>query len=558
MVNNNFRETLLKSLLLIGGISSFINLPVLYSISTLFAGMVISFSIGYFILYILLKKNIISFSITSKIALFIVFIQLLNIPFHAGIDTLFLPWILIAPILAFGLIKNKFAFIYSLMLLLFFLIFFFAEILHESYTFLQVTNFFTLYLSIFLTSFYISKNVEEKELMFAQQNSQLENMNYTLTNSVKVATTSLELQNKKLQESVNKFQDLLDSTMEMIVLIDKNNLIIDINQSGICMLGFSYKTEVIGTHISNYIQNGDLDKLKKSLKYDNKTSYELQLMTKDKSSLTTLLHVRNSIQNQDKIKIATLMDLSEIQEKEKLLLQQTRLAQMGEMISMIAHQWRQPLGAITNTISSIQIKQELGIFDLENQNEREKYIAFINEKHQDINDYINVLSSTIDDFRNFFKPDKDKEIVPITNPITKALQIVALSMESKDINIIKEFSNNDAILMYQNELMQVILNIFKNSEDTFIEKNIINRKIIIKTYKKKNQLTISLEDNAGGIAEDILLHIFEPYFSTKKEKDGTGLGLYMSKTMIEKHNNGKLNAKNTADGVCFTITLPYK
>jgi len=242
-------------------------------------------------------------------------------------------------------------------------------------------------------------------------------------------------------------------------------------------------------------------------------------------------------------------------QKEKMLQQQARLAQMGEMISMIAHQWRQPLGAISSAVIGIQTKQASKKYDLRVADDREQFLEFINKKHQNINEYVQILSSTIDDFRNFFKPDKDKELTPLNVPIKRALRIVQTSMSSKNINIITEFNNDDSLLMYPNEMMQVILNILKNSEDNFIEKNIPNAEICITCKKNKNNYTISISDNGGGISEDILSKIFDPYFSTKDEKNGTGLGLYMSKTMVEEHHNAILHVRNTNNGVCFTISL---
>jgi nitrogen fixation/metabolism regulation signal transduction histidine kinase len=113
-------------------------------------------------------------------------------------------------------------------------------------------------------------------------------------------------------------------------------------------------------------------------------------------------------------------------------------------------------------------------------------------------------------------------------------------------------------MIYQNEVMQVILNILKNSEDNFLEKNIKNKNISISTYKKENEYIISICDNGGGIENEILPNIFNPYYSTKIEKNGTGLGLYMSKIIIEEHNSGLLNVNNLNDGVCFDIVLPKK
>jgi len=241
--------------------------------------------------------------------------------------------------------------------------------------------------------------------------------------------------------------------------------------------------------------------------------------------------------------------------KEKLLQQQARLAQMGEMLSMIAHQWRQPLGAISAAVFSIETKKASGKFNLEIKEDRDKLSEFSDKKLENINEYVQVLSNTVDDFRNFFKPDKEKESVCLTTPLLRALKIVESSMSSRNIIISTKFDCDDEVLMYQNEVMQVILNILKNAEDNFNEKNIQNPKLEIYTKKQEEVYFLSISDNGGGIADNILPNIFNPYFSTKDEKNGTGLGLYMSKIMIEEHNDGELSVFNTQDGVCFEIIL---
>ena len=247
--------------------------------------------------------------------------------------------------------------------------------------------------------------------------------------------------------------------------------------------------------------------------------------------------------------------LKENTKKEKLLQQQSRLAQMGEMIKMIAHQWRQPLSAISSSILSIQTKKTSPKYNLELKDDMNKFITFMDKKHTNINGYVQTLSSTIDDFRNFFKPDRSKEKVNLTLPIKRALNIVEGSMHSKNIFIQTEFLNDDEISMYQNEMMQVLLNILKNAEDNFIEESSIKKNIKIKTYQEDEMWIITIFDNGGGIPEDILQNIFDPYFSTKDEKNGTGLGLYMSKIIVEEHNGGKLNVYNIDDGVTFKIIL---
>ncbi len=246
-------------------------------------------------------------------------------------------------------------------------------------------------------------------------------------------------------------------------------------------------------------------------------------------------------------------ELKNNKEKDKILLAQSRLAQMGEMISMIAHQWRQPLTAISSTIININIKIEMEKFDLDNKDDRKLFFEFLKIKHSKISNYVEVLSTTVDDFRTFFKPNKEKKLVTITQPINSALSIIDGSFSSKAINIKLNYQTEDEILLYPNEVMQVILNILNNSKDNFLDRNITDREIIITTKETLTSYIIEIADNGGGIPEDIKENIFDPYFTTKSEKNGTGLGLYMSKTIIEEHNCGALNAYNSVEGVIFKI-----
>jgi signal transduction histidine kinase len=242
---------------------------------------------------------------------------------------------------------------------------------------------------------------------------------------------------------------------------------------------------------------------------------------------------------------------------EKLLQEQSRLAQMGEMINMIAHQWRQPLGAISSSVIAIDSKLKLGKFDLSLSEDREKFLLFLEKKHKNINEYVKTLSETIDDFRSFFKPDKKKERVHLCDSLYKALNIVEASMESRGIEVEYKCDEKIYIYLYTNEIMQVILNLLKNAEDNFIEQEIASPKITMRTITNSTSYIVEVCDNGGGIAEDILPNIFDPYFSTKLEKNGTGLGLYMSKVMVEEHHNGKMEVENYDGGVCFRLIF-YK
>jgi signal transduction histidine kinase len=245
--------------------------------------------------------------------------------------------------------------------------------------------------------------------------------------------------------------------------------------------------------------------------------------------------------------------INETKKTEKLLQQQTRLAQMGEMISMIAHQWRQPLSSISSAALSIRIKIEMQQVNFSDEEQKQKFLDFTLKKVSNIGEYTQVLSSTIDDFRNFFKGQDNKELLSIMQPIEKAFSIVEAALTNNNIELIKDFQDTRELYINQNEVMQVLLNIIKNAEDNLKEKEITNGFIKVSTYREDNRLYIVICDNGGGIDEAIIDKIFDPYFSTKKEKNGTGLGLYMSKIIIEEHNGGNLYVENKNGGACFTI-----
>ncbi len=234
-----------------------------------------------------------------------------------------------------------------------------------------------------------------------------------------------------------------------------------------------------------------------------------------------------------------------LMEKDKQLLQQSRFAQMGEMLSMIAHQWRQPLNAISATSISVNLKSKLGKL------KPEDLVNYM----ENISNYSQHLSQTINDFRDFFKSNKDIKEVSFCQLIESVLGIIEISIETKGIKLIKELESKEKFNTYPNEIKQVILNLVKNAEDILLEKNIKNPFIKIKTYKIEDNHILEVGDNGGGVPEKIIDHIFDPYFSTKGDKDGTGLGLYMSKTIIEKHCGGKLSVFNDNNGAVFRIKL---
>jgi signal transduction histidine kinase len=231
--------------------------------------------------------------------------------------------------------------------------------------------------------------------------------------------------------------------------------------------------------------------------------------------------------------------------REQIMLHQTRLAQMGEMLSMIAHQWRQPLAAISATSSTIELKANRNKLDNND----------IQKKAHAISHYSQHLSKTIDDFRNFFKPNKEKTETTYDEIISSVLGIMETSLKNKNIHLIKNLNCHDTFSTYPSEIKQVILNLITNAEEALLETMVEEPYIKIVTYIEEDQYILEVSDNAGGISAKNIEYIFDPYFSTKEGKDGTGLGLYMSKTIIEEHCGGILSVSNDENGAVFKIYL---
>ena len=243
----------------------------------------------------------------------------------------------------------------------------------------------------------------------------------------------------------------------------------------------------------------------------------------------------------------------ELLEKEAILNQQAKMAAMGEMIENIAHQWRQPLSVISTISSSLKIKREMNMLD-----DKEFYEAL-----QSINRTSQHLSNTIDDFRNFFSPNKEINKFYISELIKKSKDLIKSRFDKFNIKVIENIDDIE-ILSYQNELFQVILNLFSNSIDVLSSSQIENKIIYIKIYQDENNLCIEFLDNGGGIKDEFINRVFEPYFTTKHKSQGTGVGLYMSLQIVTKHLNGEISVKNDTFihnnikyfGAKFTILIP--
>jgi len=247
--------------------------------------------------------------------------------------------------------------------------------------------------------------------------------------------------------------------------------------------------------------------------------------------------------------------VDEIVKKDSYLLQQSRLAQMGEMLSMIAHQWKQPLSSISTMQISMKMAIELEQYDLKKEEHREKFLKFLNTKLDKLGSYTQNLSYIISDFSDFYKPNKQAFIKQLDSTIQKAFNLIEDSLDSQKINHKLTLNSKALVRIHESEFMQVILNILNNAKEQFLSKDILDAKIDIKSYDKDGYSIIEIIDNAGGIDEKIIENIFDPYYSTKLEKNGTGLGLYMSKKIIQDYHNGTIDVLNTQDGVKFIIKI---
>ncbi len=236
--------------------------------------------------------------------------------------------------------------------------------------------------------------------------------------------------------------------------------------------------------------------------------------------------------------------IKETKQKDRAMLHQSRLARMGEMLNMIAHQWRQPL----TQLSAIIIELETAVIF---QKADKKFLL---SSTKDANKVIQFMSLTIEDFKNFFKPEKNKEKFHIYKACKEAIHLISASLNNQNIKLDILLKNDKLIYGYKTEYSQVILNLLVNAKDALIM-NKIENPIIKLTIDTQNSLSkVTVEDNAKGVPKEDMHKIFEPYFSTKSSQ-GTGLGLYMSKMIIEKNMQGKLNVENTNNGAIFTVIV---
>lgn len=309
----------------------------------------------------------------------------------------------------------------------------------------------------------------------------------------------------------------------------------------------------------------------KNIKANENVVKEIQLLSKEFNSMIEVKEKNEQVilelnQNLEKIVQERTKELNFLNEnleekiaqeveknrqKDVFIQQQARLAALGEMIGNIAHQWRQPLSVITTSVSALSLKEELEILEPDD----------IKQTNETVKKMAEFLNNTIENFRNFFQKDQPKKDFIIAKTIDNTLEIIKASYDNHFIVLNKDLDYTIEYFGSENFLAQVLLNILSNAKDALIENQIENKKVSLRLFKEKNIIKIVIQDNAGGIKEENIDKIFDPYFTTKHKSQGTGLGLYMSTQIINKHFNGTLsvsNVKNEEDevGASFIIEIP--
>lgn len=254
--------------------------------------------------------------------------------------------------------------------------------------------------------------------------------------------------------------------------------------------------------------------------------------------------LKNNYQKELEIEVAKKVE--ELKSREEILIAQSRHAAMGNMIGMIAHQWRQPLSIIGMIANDIQV--DIGLEALIDN-------TVLNQNMNHIHEQVNYLSETVEDFKNYFKPNKEKESILVTDVMEKTFHLIGQSFANNNIEVQKNYNLKTEIKIFPNELMQVFINIINNAKDAIISNKIQNPKIVINISEEDENITVTIADNAGGIPPEVIDNIGNLYFTTKNS-GGTGLGMYMSKNIVEKHLDGVLKWENREDGACFIIILP--
>ncbi|MEA3353398.1 MAG: PAS domain S-box protein [Campylobacterota bacterium] len=370
------------------------------------------------------------------------------------------------------------------------------------------------------------------------------------------------------QKELRRFRQTIENSDNIIVVTDAQEKIKYVNKAFVDSYGYTL-AEVKGLKPSVVKSNEHpqefYDDLKKTIYSGKKWTGTFINISKtgdrqyEKSSITPVFDDEGKIIEFVAIKLNISREVEvekTLRENEKILMQQSKMASMGEMISNIAHQWRQPLSIISTSSSGVKVEKEYGIL---NDESLLKYMDQIGEATE-------YLTKTIDDFRDFFKPNKEKVEFSTQSIINKSIKLVDAQYKSNYIEI--QIDCQDIkMLGLDGELIQVMVNILNNAKDILKEKDEQQKKVVVvKSYLVDDKVAFTIHDNAGGVPAEIIDKIFEPYFTTKHKSQGTGIGLYMSHEIISSHMKGVLTVRNEPliykdkefTGAKFTILVPQQ
>lgn len=405
----------------------------------------------------------------------------------------------------------------------------------------------------------ISSDITELEIIKTQLESDLKASNTSLYESYMNAREQQQL----LEDQKELYELVFKNTASSVLIIDiEENKFIDCNEPAIDILRCDSKDDVLNLMPAELSPEFQPDGRRSDEKSEEMNAiavehgshtFEWKHLAKDGTEIWVEVILTPILLGHKKVLHVVWKDISEKkqaakerEEQQMFMIQQSRLASMGEMIGNISHQWRQPLNALGLILQKLSIYQSRGLLD--DEKFKENFDKSMN--------LINSMSHTINDFRDFFNPNKEKTSFLVEDAIGKAYNIVESSFEHASIKYRLETDDNKAkIEGYENEFSQVILNLLNNAKDALVENEVSAKTVIVSIKKENGYINISVSDNAGGIPEKILSKIFEPYFTTKEEGKGTGIGLYMSKMIIDDHMNGTLAVSNSDEGACFSIRI---
>ena len=361
----------------------------------------------------------------------------------------------------------------------------------------------------------------------------------------------LEIAKKSLSEKNEELRLILDTTMEAIIIF-KDNSVVDCNKIAIELFNKQMKYELINKSFDDLINNKNSDI------FNEKEPFETNLTREDGSEFSAIINIKNTSLNNQIFQIVTIANIEDLKRKENLMAEQSKLAAMGEMLGNIAHQWRQPLNIISMSSSNLKLKNDMG--ELNSSTLRESLSLILKT--------INHLSDTIETFNDFLKTDKEKSIFNVNDNIKNSISLVDNFFKNFNIDIVLELDDDVFLNNLANEFSQAFINILNNAKDAIVLNLKDNESglIKIKTKKIDNFIEILVLDNALGVDKDILNKIFEPYFTTKHKYQGTGLGLYMTRKIINSSMGGEISVQNKKfthnkkeyKGAEFKIKIPLK